>query len=446
MKNSKTIKQFGRVVIFIIILFILVPVSFSKNQSAFNIFSSGKEDKSNLKFFKEVLDRVKKEYITEVDDKQLIENALDGMLSSLDPHSGFFDQKAYKEFKTITSGEFVGLGIEVMMENGFIKVISPYDGSPAEKAGLKTNDYITAIEGEVVRGMKLSEAVEKLKGAPNTKVNITVFRESTGQNLQMSITRKLVPLIPLKARIISEDVLYVKILNFNEKVSADLKSEVKKLIGMNGEIKGAVLDLRSNPGGLLDQACEVSDLFLNEGEIVTIKGRDPSKIKVYKALPGDIINNLPMVVLINAGTASAPEIVAGALQDNKRAIIVGEKSFGKGSVQSTIPFSNGTAIKLTTAKYYTPSGRSIQAEGIKPDIYIEEAVVKPVDKTNILYKSEQSLKGHLQNEHKINAAEKKDVRNNTKIELKIEEDFQLLRAVDLIKGMTIYNQLKRVNQ
>jgi carboxyl-terminal processing protease len=440
MKKIYLLKLFIPVTLLAVLLLVFAKPSFSQSNSVMRLFSNEKDNSNYVTFFKDVVARVKRDYVEQVTDKELVETALDGMLTSLDPHSSFFNEKDYKDVKVSTSGEFGGLGIEVTMEHGFIKVITPYDGSPAKKAGVMVGDYITTVNGEVIKGMKSSEAVEKLRGAPGTVVNVTVYRPVTGQTMKMTIKREIINIAPVTSKIVAEDVAYIRIPTFNEKVSSQVKKEIDKLFSNpKKEIRGMVLDLRWNPGGLFEQALEVTDLFLDSGDIVKIKGRNPKDVQIYSASTGDIIYGLPIVVIINNGSASAPEIVAGALQDNKRAVIIGEKSFGKGSVQTIIPLSGGTAMKLTTARYYTPSGKSIQAEGILPDILVQDAVIKPIDKSNVIYDSESSLKNHLLNDNKSKASSQNED-NEVLQESKFESDFQLLRAIDLVKGMALYTE------
>lgn len=409
----------------------------------FNIFKTPKGSYAAPQLFMEVLERVQREYVEELKPEDLYKYAAQGMLSSLDPHSTLFTAQEFEEVKIHTEGEFAGLGSEVMMEKGFVKIVSPYQDSPAAKAGLKPGDYIIAIEDQIVKGMKIDEAIAKLRGKAGTSVNITVFRESEQQTFKRTIKREKVEIKPVYYKLIDKDIGYVKIASFNQKTTQEVEAGIKNL-GKQAKLKGLVLDLRSNPGGLLDQSIEVADLFLDKGIIVTIKGRNKRNTQVFEANKGQIAPKIPIAVLINNGTASAPEIVAGALQDHKRAIIVGEKSFGKGSVQAVIPLSDGSAIKLTTARYYTPLDRSIQEIGIQPDIIVQAANVVPLDKEKTFLTSEAELPGHLQNK----SVDVKALGNiaipsfENRIMEGLDKDFQLLRAVDLIKAMTIYNQLE----
>lgn len=420
-------------------------------------FFNGKKDADYNVLFKDVIEKVKKDYVDEVSDQKLIESALEGMLSSLDPHSSYLSEKEYAEMRNTTKGEFGGVGIEVTMERGFIKVISPYEDGPAYKAGIKTGDYITMVDGQMVKGLSLGQSVEKLRGKPKTKVKITIYRESTGESLEIILIRDLIKILPVKSKIVGGEVFWLRVNSFSDNAASLLKKEYYKLVEKANdkkiEIKGAILDLRGNPGGLLEQSKEVTELFLEEGIIVSTKGRIPESNRVFRAKGYDITEGLPMVVLINGGSASASEIVAGALQDNKRALIVGTKSFGKGSVQTIMPLmSSNSAIKLTTSRYYTPSGRSIQAQGIEPDVIIEEAVVTPVKANEI--GSESALVGHLQSEEEKKPTQTQtETNDNNKVKSlkkpallsvpganKEAQDFQLMRAIDLVKGMALYSE------
>lgn len=387
----------------------------------------------DYKFFQSFVGYIKKKYVEELDDQKLMEYALSGILSSLDPHSAYLDRKAHNEVKVATHGEFGGIGIEVIMEKGLLKVISPYEDTPAFKAGIQPQDWILTINGEVVKGMTVEEAGEKMRGAPGSKVNMKIYRESVG-SIDLKIVREVIKIPALKAKILSDGAIaYLKVRVFNDKAAAAARKEYERMSKENPNIIGLILDLRWNPGGIFDQGKEMADLFLSEGDIVSIKGRDSKFNKVFKANAEDITHGKPIVVLINRGSASAAEIVAGALQDNKRALVVGMKSFGKGSVQEIIPLADGAAIKLTTALYYTPSGLSIQAQGITPDIIVPEAIVTPVDEEKLSNISEASLKGHLRQRDD----QKQDDMNHPTIHslmnLEEKKDFQLLRAMDAVK-------------
>lgn len=405
-----------------------------------------------LNLFGEVFDRVRTDYVEEVSDQKVIEAALNGMLTSLDPHSSYMNAKQFDEMKVQTKGEFGGLGIEVTMENGVVKVVSPIDDTPAAKAGIKPGDFIAEIDAQQVMGMTLSDAVEKMRGPVGTTVKLTVLREGLKQPLKVTLKRDTIHIQSVRSR--SEgDVAYLRVNSFSENTGdamIEAFNKEKKNIGAN--LKGIVLDLRNNPGGLLDQAIEVSDAFLDRGEIVSTRSRNPEESRRYTATSGDIANGLPMVVLINEGSASASEIVAGALKDHKRAVALGVKTFGKGSVQTVIPISGHGAIRLTTARYYTPAGTSIQAKGITPDIEVEQAKVEKLDSNMNI--SEATLRGHL-----INDQDKDDKTTPVEVTLPVKkdeakkptapskdlssaEDYQLSRALDLIRALSIYNQAK----
>ncbi|MGH7035993.1 MAG: S41 family peptidase, partial [Stellaceae bacterium] len=351
----------------------------------------------NFNMIREIYNQVKASYVEPVTDKHLIEGAVKGMLSSLDPHSSYMDAKEYKEMMVQTRGEFGGLGMQVTMENGLVKVVSPIDDTPAAKAGMKPNDLIVAIDGASVSDMTLSEAVDKLRGPIGTQVKLTVRRKDTDP-FQLTLTRADIKVDPVKAQLKGRDIAYLRITNFSERTDRALEQAYKSLEQQSGnKLTGVVLDLRNNPGGLLDQAVAVANDFLNQGEIVSIKGRQPRDNRRYEAQRNrDMTHGLPMVVLINGGSASASEIVAGALQDNHRAVLLGTRSFGKGSVQTVLQVQeSGGAIRLTTALYYTPSGRSIQAKGIEPDVVVEPARIEEVKELPITH--EADLRGALKN-------------------------------------------------
>ena len=387
-----------------------------------------------LNLFGDVMEKTKTSYVEEVTDKKLIESAINGMLSSLDPHSSYLDAKSFRYMTEQTKGKFGGLGIEVTMEGGVVKVVSPIDGNPAQKAGIKPGDYITAIDGEQVMGMTLDEAVSKMRGKLGTKVKLQIRRPNE-KPFDVTIKRDEIKIQSVKDEIKGGDVIYVRISSFNEEVDVMVAKAISKAQKkLNNKGKGLVLDLRNNPGGLLDQAIAVADLFLNQGEIVSTRSRNEEDNVKYSAKTGDVLNGLPIVVLINDGSASASEIVAGALQDHKRAVILGEKSFGKGSVQTLIPLSSYGAMRLTTARYYTPSGRSIQAKGIEPDVEVKPAKVEVIE--NEYERSEAELKNALKNDGIVDAKSTK----NAKTDGELEQDYQLSRAVDLVKALGIYAQ------
>ena len=391
-------------------------------------------DYDYLKFLGESIEKIKTDYVEHVENKEIVESAINGILSSLDPHSSFLNAKNLEDMKIQTKGLFGGLGIEVTMENGFVKVISPIDDTPAYKAGIKAGDYITHLNKKSVIGLTLNEAVGKMRGPVGSKLKVTIGRTNM-EPFDITIKRDVIKITSVRSRI-EKDVGYVRITTFSEQTNKSTKEAIKKL-KKNKNLKGFVLDLRNNPGGLLEQAVYVSDLFLEKGEIVSTRGRDSENPETYKAKPGDVINGLPLVVLINGGSASASEIVAGALQDHKRAIILGTQSFGKGSVQTIIPVNPYGALRMTTARYFTPSGRSIQKKGISPDIVVEEAKLEKVKKRN--GNRESDLRGALDNPNQ-------EMENNdTNNEKESTNDFQLSRALDLVRGISLYKNKLAIN-
>ncbi|MGH7023937.1 MAG: S41 family peptidase [Caulobacteraceae bacterium] len=388
-----------------------------------------------LELFGNVLDTVEREYVTPVDDKKLIQAALNGMLTSLDPHSDYMTPTAYNDMQDDTRGEYGGLGLEITSEDGLVKVISPIDGTPAAKAGIKPGDFITAVNGKTVLGLSVNDAVKQMRGKVGETVTLTIAREKTDP-FDVKLTREI---IQPKSVTFKEDgdYGYVRLSGFNEKATEETKAAIEALRAQNPHLKGLVLDLRNNPGGLLDQAVGVSNLFLSGGEIVSQRGRDPHDIERYNAQPGAKLGNLPMVVLINSGTASAAEIVAGALQDRHRAAIVGLTSFGKGSVQTVIPLRGGLdgAVKLTTARYYTPSGRSIQKTGIEPDLEVAETREEAQQVANEAFQfSEASFSNALSADsgEKREGAHEPAEEPPTGFDEK-KGDFQLTRALDVLK-------------
>ncbi len=387
-----------------------------------------------LELFADVLDTVDRQYVTPVDDKKLIEAALDGMLTSLDPHSGYLAPDAFADMQDQTRGEYGGLGIEITQEDGVIKVISPIDGGPAARAGVQAGDYITAVDGQSIIGLSVNDAVKHMRGTPGEAVTISVAREKA-DSFDVKLIREIIKPKSVTARM-EGDYGYVRLSGFNEKATDEVSAAIKDLKAKNPGMKGLVFDLRNNPGGLLDQAVGVSDLFLEGGEVVSQRGRDPRDIERYNARPGDVTGGLPMVVLVNSGTASAAEIVSGALQDHHRAAIVGLTSFGKGSVQTVIPLRNGAdgALKLTTARYYTPSGRSIQKTGIEPDL---EVAASREQAEIIANRSFQFSEASFSNA--LDAQDGKTrVGAHTPAEappegFDVKKDFQLTRALDVLK-------------
>ena len=388
-----------------------------------------------LNLFGDVFDRVRADYVEVPEDEALIENAINGMLAGLDPHSSYMNAKRFQEMQVQTRGEFGGLGIEVTMENGIVKVISPIDDTPASKAGILANDLIVEIDSQQVQGLTLEQAVDKMRGKVNTPITLTILREGKAEPFEVKLIRDLIRLKAVKFELEGGDVGYIRISSFSEQTQEGLDAALAELKAKSGgNLKGYVLDLRNNPGGLLDQAISVSDTFLERGEIVSTRGRNPGESQRRIAESGDIAAGKKVIVLINGGSASASEIVAGALQDHKRATILGTRTFGKASVQTIIPIGSQGALRLTTARYYTPSGRSIQARGIDPDLLIEQEI--PEDQKPTVGKAtggEASLRGHLKNE----ASEEEGGGSSAYVPKEKEKDKQLLAALDLLRGKSI---------
>lgn len=402
-----------------------------------------------LNLFGDVFERVRAKYVDEIPDEKLIQYAINGMLMNLDPHSSYMDEKEFGDMQVQTRGEFGGLGIEVTMESGLVKVVSPIFDTPAYRAGVQAGDYITHLDGEAIVGLSLNEAVDKMRGKVGTPIKLTIRREEVAEAIEITLVRDIIKIESVKFELIGNDIGYIRITTFNQNTDAGVKKAFAEfLANKDANLRGVILDLRNNPGGLLDQAISVSDLFLDKGEIVSTRGRHAQDTERDNSTPGDITNGLPIVVLINNGSASASEIVSGALQDHRRAIVVGTQSFGKGSVQTVIPLPGHGAMRLTTARYYTPSGRSIQAKGIEPDIVIEQAKIETIKSERL---SEADLRGALDNkkpektaeavaetvkaaEESAKPADKKDVKKLTDL----QEDYQLARAVDLVRGVALY--------
>ncbi|MBI4031402.1 MAG: S41 family peptidase [Proteobacteria bacterium] len=393
-----------------------------------------------LNLFGDVFERVRAQYVEETPDKQLVETAINGMLMSLDPHSSYLNEEDFEEMQVQTRGEFGGLGIEVTMENGVVKVVSPIDDTPAYRAGVQAGDYITHLDDTPIIGMTLNEAVDKMRGKVGTSIKLTIRRKDVPDAIEVSLVRDVIKISAVKHEVKENDIGYIRITTFNQNTDSGVRkavTEIKEKAG--GKLLGYVIDLRNNPGGLLDQAIAVADDFLDKGEIVSTRGRHEEDTKRDNSTPGDIADGLPLVVIINGGSASASEIVAGALQDHKRAIVLGEQSFGKGSVQTVIPLPGHGAMRLTTARYYTPSGRSIQAKGIEPDIKVEQAKVEKISSAGI---HEADLRGALKNPNEDKANEKSQDSKETDGEKKAE-DYQLSRAIDLIRGVSLYSTRKQ---
>ncbi|MGY8985650.1 MAG: S41 family peptidase [Sphingomonadales bacterium] len=399
-----------------------------------------------LELLMEVFQRVRASYVEEVDDKTIIESAIRGILNDLDPHSGYIDAEGVQAQREEQSGEYAGVGMEVIMENGILKVVAPIDESPASRAGLLSGDLITHVDGKSLSGLDQNEAVEELRGPVGSEVKLTIMRVDKTEVLEFDLIRATINNSAIRSRVEAENVGYIRLTTFNnEKISRDLRRAIRKIRDeVGGSLQGYIIDLRNNPGGLLGQAVEVSDTFLERGEIVSMRGRNTSNEERWNATKGDLTNGLPIVLLTNAGTASASEIVVGALQDHKRAVVLGTKTFGKGIVQSVIPLGRDRAIRLTTARYYTPSGASIQAKGINPDILYEMPIPRP---EGWKPRREADLDGHIDGNKDVKGKNKNVI---TKINRPMPEyikgdtfvDFQLNYAVELIKGVGVETQIQ----
>jgi carboxyl-terminal processing protease len=384
-----------------------------------------------LNLFGDVFERVRSDYVEKPDDSKLVESAISGMLAGLDPHSSYMDAKSFRDMQVQTRGEFGGLGIEVTMEDGLIKVVSPIDDTPASKAGIMANDIITQLDDEQVQGLTLNQAVEKMRGPVNTKIRLKIVRKGQDNPIEVTLVRDNIRVRSVRARVEQDDIAYIRVTTFNEQTTEGLKREINNLTNQIGadKLKGFIIDLRNNPGGLLEEAVTVSDAFLERGEIVSTRGRNAEETQRRAAHSGDLTKGKPVIVLINGGSASASEIVAGALQDHKRATLIGTRSFGKGSVQTIIPLGSGNgALRLTTARYYTPSGKSIQAKGIVPDIEVLQDVPEEL-KARTDTKGEASLRGHLKNDGDEKTGSQSYVPPDAK------DDKALKTAADLLHGI-----------
>ena len=438
---------------FIILLFFLNFLYFSMIEVKAQ--NNRQETYKQLNLFGDVFQRVQEQYVEEITDKELIESAISGMLQSLDPHSSYLSPESYKDMQVKTKGAFGGLGIEITMEDGFVKVVSPIDDTPAANAGMKSGDLIIGIDGESIKGLTINEAVSKLRGPIKSKVTITVVREDKDP-FEIEIIRDIIKIRSVKHEIIN-NIGYVRLTTFSDTTTSGMEKSVKEIKKELGDkFQGLILDLRNNPGGLLNQSISVTDSFLNQGEIVSTQGRKSDDTSRIFAKKGDIIDGKPLIVLINSGSASASEIVAGALKDHARAIIVGTRSFGKGSVQSIIPLAGNGAMRLTTARYYTPSGVSIQAKGIEPDIKVEAGITE-LKKEKIENRREENLRGALDKKDNKTKAKENEKPKISPVE-KLLQDNQISRGVDLIKGIHLfsnnskntstvnYNQLDKFNK
>ena len=393
-----------------------------------------------LRTFSDVFARIKRNYVEDASDEELLEHAIRGMLSGLDPHSSYLNTEQFNESRIGTSGEFGGLGIEVGMEDGFVKVVSPIDDTPAARAGMETGDLIIRLDDKPVKGLSLNEAVKLIRGKPGSDIVLTVVREGEDKPLRITITRAVIQVTSVRNRILEEGYGYVRVSHFQTKTTADMVKAIENMKSESGgKMNGLVLDLRNNPGGVLSAAVGISDAFLNEGLIVYTDGREKDSRLRYSASHGDVLDGAPIVVLVNGGSASASEIVAGAMQDHGRGVVMGNKTFGKGSVQTIQNLANGGAVKLTTARYYTPSGRSIQAEGINPDIVTDNLRLTKREESGIEPITESSLSGHLSNQSETEDPEKQTDASDGSQNL-AEDDYQLHEALNLLKGLTILSR------
>ena len=393
----------------------------------------GTETSRQLELLGKVLDIVRSDYVDKPDDGKLLTSAIKGVLSALDPHSSYMDEKSYRDMRAETSGRFGGLGMQVNMEDGLLKVVSPIDDTPAARAGVLAGDVIDQVDGAPVKGLTLTQAVDKMRGAPGTEVRLEILRKGKDAPLNLTLVREIIKVSSVRQQVEGDDVGYVRITQFNSRVADDLKQAVETLTAKipPDRLKGYIIDLRNNPGGLLDQAVRVAGAFLINGEIVSIRGRDADHVQRFNAVPGDLIDGKPLIVLINGGSASASEIVAGALQDQKRATIIGSRTFGKASVQTIIPLGQGNgALRLTTARYYTPSGHSLQAQGIAPDIQVLQEVPKEVADQQQQMRSEASLPGHLKAEGDEQTGSQSYVPRDAKDDKALQTALGLLRGTE----------------
>ncbi len=390
---------------------------------------------NEVRALSEVFGKIKENYVEEVDDATLLENAIRGMLTGLDPHSSYLDREAFQELRVGTTGEFGGLGIVVGLEDGFVKVVSPIDDTPAQRAGIKAGDLIVRLDDTPVKGMTLDDAVKLMRGKPGTSITLLIVREGVEKPISVTLVRDRIHVKSVKQRMLEAGYGYVRITQFQERTGAELKAAIRKLEKENGaSLRGLVLDLRNNPGGLLDAAVEVADVFVDSGVIVTVQGRTEDNHLKHQASPAVLVDGVPLVVLVNGGSASASEIVAGALQDHKRGVIIGKQTFGKGSVQTVVPLGNGTALKLTTARYYTPSGRSIQAKGIVPDIALQDLKVNVRQDDGLGPIKERDLAGHLENAEEGDPQAPGSPQPEGSL---AETDYFLYEALNVLKGLTL---------
>lgn len=434
-------KQFTTALLLTLGIFIGVSASITGSVYANKEVTNGLP-LNELRNLSDIFSRIKSDYVEEVEDKVLLENAIKGMLSGLDPHSTYLNPDEYKELQIGTTGQFGGLGIQVGMEDGFVKVISPIDDTPAFRAGIEAGDLIIRLDDKPVKGMSLNDAVKIMRGKPGTDIKLTIVREGEDKPLEITVTRDIIKVASVKNRMLEPGYGYARITNFQSKTPRDLLKAINSLKEEYGnELKGLVLDLRNNPGGVLNAAADVSDLFINKGKLVYTEGRIENSKFEFNAKPGDVMNGAPIVVLINGGSASASEIVAGALQDHHRAVVMGSKSFGKGSVQTIQELRSGGAVKITTARYFTPSGRSIQGEGIEPDIQLDTFTVTEAESDKISRLKEVDLGNHISNPDKTDEEikngnhAKEEAEKNKKV--LAADDYQLHEALVLLKGLSI---------
>ena len=435
-------KQFKTALVLVFGVFLGISASLTGN-----VLANKEEAKGlpldQLRNFSDIFSRIKSDYVEDVEDKVLLEHAIRGMLSGLDPHSTYLNPDEYNELRIGTSGEFGGLGIQVGMEDGFVKVISPIDDTPAFKAGLQAGDLIIRLDDKTVKGLTLNDAVKIMRGKPGTDIELTVVREGEDKPLSFVVTRDIIKVKSVKNRLLDPGYGYIRISNFQSRTAPQLLEAINSLKEENkADLKGLVLDLRNNPGGVLNAAAEVTDLFIDKGKLVYTEGRIDNSHYEYNAKPGDVLDGAPVVVLINGGSASASEIVAGALQDHKRAVVMGSKSFGKGSVQTIQELRSGGAVKITTARYFTPKGRSIQGAGITPDIILEKYTVTSADHDSVTRIKESDLSNHISNPTMSDDDIKKSDKSGKDKDEKVlaTEDYQLHEALLLLKGLTIFNR------
>jgi len=423
--------------------FMNVSLAESGDQNPDNIKNNKKEHSlplEQLRNFSDIFARIKSDYVEQITDKELLENAIRGMLSGLDPHSTYLDTEEYKELRIGTTGQFGGLGIQVGVQDGYVKVISPIDDTPAFKAGIKAGDLIIRLNNKSAKDLSLNDAVKLMRGKPGTSIELSVIREGEDDPIDFKLKRAIIKVKSVKSHLLEPGFGYVRISTFQSKTANHLSNTIKKMVEKNASpLDGLIVDLRNNPGGVLNAAADVSDLFITKGKLVYTQGRADESYFEFSATPVDILNKAPIVVLINGGSASASEIVAGALQDHKRAIIMGEKSFGKGSVQTIQELRSGGAVKFTTARYFTPNGRSIQAEGIVPDIILDNLEMKAKHKNNFKPIKEIDLSGHISNPNGKNKTEKTNNKNTVEDEMaeRLQKDYKIHEALNLLKGIHI---------